>query len=117
MDILTKIENKEKPFDEMPIETLVIDSMTALADFLLVEAMAQVAGVLILSNRLNLGKRAYFMSIDRVKFRRMVLPGDQLNIEVSVLKLKTRTGQVYARALVDDKLVSEAYLMFSLGDK
>ena len=82
---------------------------------LIVEAMAQVAGVLILSNRLNLGKRAYFMSIDRVKFRRMVLPGDQLQIEVSVLKLKSRTGQVYARALVDDKLVSEAYLMFSLG--
>ncbi|MCP4649349.1 MAG: UDP-3-O-[3-hydroxymyristoyl] N-acetylglucosamine deacetylase [PVC group bacterium] len=84
---------------------------------LIIEAMAQVAGVLILSNRANLGKRAYFMSIDRVKFRRMVLPGDQLHIEVSVLKLKTRTGQVYARALVEDKLVSEAQLMFSLGDR
>lgn len=83
---------------------------------LIVEAMAQVAGVLILSKRTNLGKRAYFMSIDKVKFRRMVLPGDQLFIEVSVIKLKTKTGQVYARALVNDKLVAEAILMFSLGE-
>ncbi|MFH2138439.1 MAG: UDP-3-O-acyl-N-acetylglucosamine deacetylase [Candidatus Omnitrophota bacterium] len=84
---------------------------------LIIEAMAQVAGVLILSNRDNLGKRAYFMSIDKVKFRRMVLPGDQLHIEVSVTRLKSKTGQVYARALVEDKLVSEALLMFSLGEK
>ncbi|MFH1459799.1 MAG: bifunctional UDP-3-O-[3-hydroxymyristoyl] N-acetylglucosamine deacetylase/3-hydroxyacyl-ACP dehydratase [Candidatus Omnitrophota bacterium] len=84
---------------------------------LIVEAMAQVAGVLILSKRGNLGKRAYFMSIDKVKFRRMVLPGDQLKIEVSVLKLKSRTGQIFARATVADKPVAEATLMFSLGDQ
>ncbi len=83
---------------------------------LIVEAMAQVAGVLILSKRGNLGKRAYFMSIDKVKFRRMVLPGDQLRIEVSVLKLKSKIGQVYARAIVEEKLVAEATLMFSLGE-
>ena len=83
---------------------------------LIIEAMAQVAGVLILSKRTNLGKRAYFMSIDRVKFRRMVLPGDQLVMEINVLKLKSRTGQVYARAMVDDKVAAEAVLMFSLGE-
>lgn len=83
---------------------------------LMVEAMAQVAGVLILSKRANLGKQAYFMSIDKVKFRRMVFPGDQLQIEVSVLKLRSRVGQVYARALVNDKIAAEAILMFSLGE-
>ena len=83
---------------------------------LIVEAMAQLAGVLILSKRANLGKRAYFMSIDKVKFRRMVLPGDQLFMEVSVTRLKTKTGQVYARAMVNDKLAAEATLMFSLAE-
>ncbi|MDD5747015.1 MAG: bifunctional UDP-3-O-[3-hydroxymyristoyl] N-acetylglucosamine deacetylase/3-hydroxyacyl-ACP dehydratase [Candidatus Omnitrophica bacterium] len=83
---------------------------------LIIEAMAQVAGVLILSKRGNLGKRAFFMCIDKVKFRRMVLPGDQLRMEVAVLKLKSKTGQVYARATVEDRLVAEAVLMFSLGE-
>jgi len=83
---------------------------------LIVEAMAQVVGVLLLSKRENLGKRAYFMSIDKVKFRRMVLPGDQLRIEVSVLKLRSRVGQAYGRALVDGKVVTEAVLMFSLAE-
>lgn len=83
---------------------------------LIVEAMAQIAGVLMLSKRSNLGKRAYFMSIDKVKFRRTVVPGDQLRIEVTVVKLKSKTGQVYGRALVEDKIVAEATLMFSLGE-
>ena len=83
---------------------------------LIVEAMAQVVGVLLLSKRDNLGKRAYFMSIDKVKFRRMVLPGDQLRIEVSVLKLKSKIGQAYGRAIVENKVVAEAVLMFSLGE-
>jgi UDP-3-O-[3-hydroxymyristoyl] N-acetylglucosamine deacetylase / 3-hydroxyacyl-[acyl-carrier-protein] dehydratase len=83
---------------------------------LIVEAMAQVVGVLLLSKSGNQGKRAYFMSIDKVKFRRMVLPGDQLRLEVSVLKLKSKVGQAYARALVDNKVVAEAVLMFTLGE-
>jgi UDP-3-O-[3-hydroxymyristoyl] N-acetylglucosamine deacetylase/3-hydroxyacyl-[acyl-carrier-protein] dehydratase len=83
---------------------------------LIVEAMAQVVGVLLLSKSDNQGKRAYFMSIDKVKFRRMVLPGDQLRLEVSVLKLKSKVGQAYGRALVDNKVVAEAVLMFTLGE-
>ena len=83
---------------------------------LIIEAMAQVVGVLLLSKSGNHGKRAYFMSIDKVKFRRMVLPGDQLRLEVSVLKLKSKVGQAYAKALVDNKVVAEAVLMFTLGE-
>ncbi len=83
---------------------------------LIVEAMAQVAGVLMLSKKENQGKIAYFMSIDNVKFRRTVLPGDQLRLEVEVIRLKSRTGQVHTTAFVDSKPVAEADLMFSLVD-
>lgn len=83
---------------------------------LIVEAMAQVGGVLMLSKPENNGKLAYFMSIDRVKFRRPVVPGDQLILEVEVVKLRSRTAQMRGRAFVDGKLVSEAELMFSISD-
>lgn len=81
---------------------------------LIIEAMAQVAGVLMLSKKENQGKLAYFMSIDNVKFRRTVVPGDQLRLEVEVVRLKSRTGQVHTRALVGSKIVAEADLMFAL---
>lgn len=81
---------------------------------LIVEAMAQVAGVLMLNKRDNVGKYAYFMSLDNVKFRKPVVPGDQLRLEVEVVKLKSKTGQVHTKALVDGVVVSEADLMFAL---
>lgn len=81
---------------------------------LIVEAMAQVGGVMMLSPEENRGKIAYFMSIDNAKFRKPVLPGDQLVLEVEAGKIKSRTGQVHGRALVDGKVVAEADLMFAL---
>ncbi|MBI3990639.1 MAG: UDP-3-O-[3-hydroxymyristoyl] N-acetylglucosamine deacetylase [Candidatus Omnitrophica bacterium] len=81
---------------------------------LIVEAMAQVAGVLMLHKQENLGKLAFFMSMDKVKFRRPVIPGDQLRLEVEVVKLRSKTGQVATRAIVDSKVVAESELMFSL---
>ena len=83
---------------------------------LIIEAMAQVAGVLMLSEKANIGKMAYFMGINNVKFRKTVVPGDQLLIEVEVLRLKTKTGQVRTVAKVDGNIVTEAELMFSLVD-
>ncbi len=83
---------------------------------LLVEAMAQVGGIIILNKREHLGRFAYFMSVDKVKFRRPVVPGDQLVIEAELVKLRTRTGQVIGRALVDGKVVCEGELMFALTD-
>jgi len=83
---------------------------------LIIEAMAQVAGVLMLNKKENVGKIAYFMSLDKAKFRKTVVPGDQLRLEVEVVKLKSRTGQVHTRALVDGIVVSEADLMFALVD-
>jgi UDP-3-O-[3-hydroxymyristoyl] N-acetylglucosamine deacetylase/3-hydroxyacyl-[acyl-carrier-protein] dehydratase len=83
---------------------------------LIVEAMAQVGGVLMLSKPDNYGKLAYFMSMDKVKFRKTVIPGDQLWLEATVVKAKSRTGQVHTKAMVDAKVVAEADLMFTLVD-
>lgn len=81
---------------------------------LILESMAQTAGVLMLSKKENSGKLAYFMSMDNVKFRRPVLPGDQMKLEVTLTKIKSRVGSVHAIAYVDDKIAAEADLMFSL---
>ncbi len=81
---------------------------------LIVEAMAQTAGVLMLRKPENRGKLAYVMSIDKVKLRKPVVPGDQMRLEVDVLKLRRRTGKVQTRAIVRGQLVAEAELMFSL---
>ncbi|MEA3328825.1 MAG: bifunctional UDP-3-O-[3-hydroxymyristoyl] N-acetylglucosamine deacetylase/3-hydroxyacyl-ACP dehydratase [Candidatus Omnitrophota bacterium] len=81
---------------------------------LVVEALAQTAGVLMLSRKENIGKLAYFVSMNNVKFRRTVVPGDRLILEVDVIKIKSRTGQVRTRALVEGKVACEAELMFSL---
>lgn len=81
---------------------------------LIVEAMAQVAGVLLLSKSSSAGKIAYFMSMNNVKFRRTVVPGDQLVFEVEIVKIKSKTGEVRTKASVDGNIVSEADLRFSL---
>ncbi|MCX7918158.1 MAG: UDP-3-O-acyl-N-acetylglucosamine deacetylase [bacterium] len=81
---------------------------------LLIEAMAQVAGVLMLSKSNNEGKLAYILGIDNAKFRKTVVPGDQLRFEVEVKRLKERTGKVQTYAFVEDKIVAEAELTFSL---
>ncbi len=81
---------------------------------LIIEAMAQVGGVLMLSKEENKGKLAYFMSVDRVKFRRTVRPGDQLVLEVEVVKLKSKVGQIQGKAYVDGKIAAEALLMFTV---
>jgi UDP-3-O-[3-hydroxymyristoyl] N-acetylglucosamine deacetylase/3-hydroxyacyl-[acyl-carrier-protein] dehydratase len=81
---------------------------------LIVEAMAQVGGVLMLACEEHKGKLAYFMAADNVKFRRTVVPGDQLSIEVVSGKIRSKTGTVFAKAFVDGKIVAEAELMFAL---
>ena len=81
---------------------------------LIVEAMAQVGGVLMLGDEANRGKLAYFMAADKIRFRRTVEPGDQLVMEVVAGKIRKRTGTVITKALVNDKVVAEAELMFIL---
>lgn len=81
---------------------------------IIIEAMAQVGGVMMLASEENRGKLAFFMAIDNVKFRKPVVPGDQLVLEVEAVKIKSKTGQVRGRALVDGKVVAEADFMFTL---
>lgn len=83
---------------------------------LIIEAMAQVGGVMMLAPEENQGKIAYFMAADNVKFRKTVVPGDQLVMEVEAGKLKSKTGKVHARAYVDGRVVAEADLMFALAE-
>jgi len=81
---------------------------------LIVEAMAQTAGILMLYPQENRGKLAFFMAIDNVKFRKTVVPGDTLFLEVELGRIKKKTGQVHTKALVSGKVVAEADLMFAL---
>ncbi len=80
------------------------------------EAMAQLSGVLLLRKLANTGKLAVLWSIDKVKLRGAVVPGDQLRIEVETLRLKPAVGHVQARCKVAGKLVAEAQLKFTLVD-
>ena len=81
---------------------------------IIVEAMAQVGGVMMLSSEENKGKLAFFLSINNVKFRKPVVPGDQLVLEVEAIKVKSKTGQVRGRALVAGKVVAEADFVCAL---
>jgi UDP-3-O-[3-hydroxymyristoyl] N-acetylglucosamine deacetylase / 3-hydroxyacyl-[acyl-carrier-protein] dehydratase len=78
------------------------------------EAMAQLAGVLLLRKLENTGKLAVLWSIDKVKLRGSVVPGDQLRIEVETVRMKGETAQVRGIGTVAGKLVCEANLMFTL---
>jgi UDP-3-O-[3-hydroxymyristoyl] N-acetylglucosamine deacetylase/3-hydroxyacyl-[acyl-carrier-protein] dehydratase len=84
---------------------------------LVLEAMAQLSGVL-LSRRLdNTGKVAMLVSMDRVKIRRAALPGDQLIIEAESLHIRSRTGHCKCRAMIGEHLVAEAEIKFMLVDE
>ena len=81
---------------------------------LIVEAMAQVGGVLLLATTGNEGKLALFRGIDRVRFRRTVVPGDQLITEVTLLKTKGNVGRVAVVARVDGQVAAEGEYIFAL---
>ena len=80
------------------------------------EAMAQLSGVLLLRKLENTGKLAVLWSIDKVKLRGAVVPGDQLRIEVETIRAKPQVGHVRARCKVAGRLVAEAELKFTLVD-
>jgi len=81
---------------------------------IIIEAMAQVGGVMMLASPENRGKLAFFMAIDNAKFRKTVVPGDQLVFEVQAGKMRSKIGSMHGKAFVDGKVVAEADLMFAL---
>jgi len=84
---------------------------------ILTEAMAQAGAVLILSKPENRGRLVYFMGIDRVRYRRPVVAGDQVRLEGEVLRMRSKMGSLRGRAYVDGKLVCEGEMTFALGDR
>ncbi len=78
---------------------------------LIIEGLAQTAGILMMSDRQDRDDQLlYFMGIDKARFRRPVVPGDQIRYEIEVLRLRKSFCKVQGRALVDGKVAAEATL-------
>ena len=86
---------------------------------LIVESMAQTAGGLVVNSlgRDHEGKLGYFMSIDKARFRKPVVPGDTLHIPVRQIQKRSRVWKFECKALVDDKVVAEAEISAMLMSK
>jgi beta-hydroxyacyl-ACP dehydratase FabZ len=85
---------------------------------LIVEAMAQTAGVLVLKNIPDRDEKLVFLvSVDAARFRKPVVPGDTLRLEMTVIKRKGSVAKMAGRATVDGVLVAEAEVMCKLEDK
>ncbi|MDX2175539.1 MAG: 3-hydroxyacyl-ACP dehydratase FabZ [Candidatus Sumerlaeia bacterium] len=80
-----------------------------------VETMAQLGAVWVLSQEEHAGKIAYLMGVNNAKFRRPALPGQVLHVEGVVSKMRSRTGQLDARILVDGKEISSAEILFAFA--
>ena len=83
---------------------------------LVIESMAQVAAVLFYRDETPGEKLIYFAGIENAKFRRPVIPGDQLRIEMEVLSRRSNFGKMSGRATVDGKLVAEAIVTCVIAD-
>jgi 3-hydroxyacyl-[acyl-carrier-protein] dehydratase len=84
---------------------------------ILTEAMAQAAAVLILSKPENRSRLVYFMGIERVRYRRPVVAGDQVILKAEVIRLRAKMGSLRGRALVDGEIACEGRMTFAFGDR
>ena len=81
---------------------------------ILLEAMGQVGGVMVMCSDEHKDRIPYFAAMDRVKFRRPVVPGDQLRMTAEMIKYRGNIGKVWTQAFVDGELAAEAELTFAL---
>lgn len=91
-------------------------SMPVMPGVLIIESMAQVSSVLLFGEHEEPGKIAYFMGIDSARFRRTVVPGDQLIVEAEMRQLRHNACRVHAIARIDDAIAAEAEMLFGLSD-
>lgn len=84
---------------------------------LIIEALAQAGAAAILCKEEFKGRIAFFGGINKAKFRKKVVPGDTLKLEVEIIKIKGPAGLGKAVAYVEDKKAAEAEIMFMIGDK
>lgn len=89
----------------------------ALPPTILTEAVAQVGAIMILSKPENAGRLILFMSIERVRYRRPVVPGDVVEIEARVRRLRSRMGVLHGVARVGGQLALDGTMTFALADK
>ena len=82
---------------------------------LIVEALAQVGAVAMLKKEENRGRLAFFAGIDNCRFKRQVVPGDTLKLEVEITRLRGPIGKGKAIATVDGEIACEAEITFALG--
>jgi 3-hydroxyacyl-[acyl-carrier-protein] dehydratase len=83
---------------------------------LMVEALAQAGGIMMLAKPEFRGKIAFLAAVDNARFRRMVLPGDELRLEFELTKVKSRIGLGHGVAKVGGETACEADIMFSLAE-
>ena len=83
---------------------------------LVIEAMAQAGGIAFLCDKNNAGKILYLAGVDAARFRKPILPGDQVRFEVDVLSVRSKIGKVHGKALVDGQLAVEADITCAIVD-
>jgi 3-hydroxyacyl-[acyl-carrier-protein] dehydratase len=91
--------------------------LPALPPTMLTEAVAQVGAILILSKPENREKLIFFMGIERVRYRKPVYPGDVVEIEARVRRLRSRMGQFEGFARVNGRVVVDGRMTFALGNR
>ena len=84
---------------------------------LIIEAMAQLAGVLAFNSGANKGTSVYFMSIEKAKFRRPVVPGDQLRLEITISQQRGNVWKFSGSAVVEEKVAAEAEFTAMVTDR
>ncbi len=82
---------------------------------LIIEAMAQVGAVVILNEEQFRGKTAYFAGLNKVKFKRKVIPGDTLKIEMELLKMRSSIGVGKGTAFVEDEIAATGEFIFAIN--
>lgn len=84
---------------------------------LVLEAMAQIGGVAFLCDPDNAGKMLYLAGVDNARFRKPIVPGDQVRFETEVIFVRTKIGKIAGKAFVDGKLAVEAELICGIVDR
>ena len=92
-----------------------VDGSPVLPPTILTEAVAQVGAIMILAKPENRQRLIYFMGIERVRFRRPVHPGDVVEIEVMVVRLRSRMGVLKGAARVNGRVIANGTMTFALG--
>ena len=106
---------KNVSLNERHLSQTVTDGSPVLPPTILTEAIAQVGAILVLAKPENRQRLPFFAGIERVRYRRPVRPGDVVEIEATVIRLRSRMGLLKGIARVDGKIVVEGTMTFALG--